>query len=139
MKAQTIRTDLGENLVVISEREYLALRARAGDEDAEDEMTVLIAAEAQRNLDEGRDVILPDWFAKAAMNGNGSILRGLRKHRGLSQAQVAETSGITQGYYSDVERGAAVPTVEVLDRISAALDLDPGWMRRIERNRVAGA
>lgn len=139
MKPQTIKTDLGENLVVITEREYLALRARAGDEDAEDEMTVIIAAERQRDLDEGRDVILPEWFATAAMKGDGSILRGLRKHRGLSQAQVAEAAGITQGYYSDVERGGAVPTVELLDRISHALDLDPGWMRRIERNRVAGA
>ena len=139
MKPQVIETDLGEQLVVISQREYLALRARAGDEDAEDEMTVLIAAERQRDLDEGRDVLLPEWFATAAMKGNGSILRGLRKHRGLSQAQVAAAAGITQGYYSDVERGGAVPTVEVLDRISAALDLDPGWMRRIERNRVAGA
>lgn len=51
----------------------------------------------------------------------------------------AETAGITQGYYSDVARGGAAPTVEVLDRISHALDLDPGWMRRLERNRVAGA
>ena len=138
MKAQTIRTDLGENLVVLGERDYLALRARAGDEDAEDEMTLLIGGQAQRDLDEGRDVILPDWFCAAAANGNGSVLRGLRKHRGLSQAHVAEAAGITQGYYSEVERGGAVPTLDALDRISAALDLDPGWMRRLERNRVTG-
>ena len=67
------------------------------------------------------------------------MLRGLRKHRGLSQVQVAESAGITQGYYSEVERGGAIPTAEVLDRISAALDLDPTWMRRLERSRVTGA
>ncbi|HEX8168477.1 MAG TPA: helix-turn-helix transcriptional regulator [Beijerinckiaceae bacterium] len=139
MKPQFITTDLGEKLVVLTHREYLALRARAGDEEAEDAMTEIIAAERQRDLDAGRDVVLPGWFCDAAAKGDGSVLRGLRKHRGLSQAQVAEAAGITQGYYSDIERGGAVPTVEVLDRISQALDLDPSWMRRLERNRVPGA
>ncbi|MGA0594901.1 helix-turn-helix domain-containing protein [Enterovirga sp. CN4-39] len=139
MKPQLIRTDLGEELVVLTHREYLALRARAGEEDAEDEMAGLIAAERLRDLDEGRDVVLPEWFCDAAAKGEGSVLRGLRKSRALSQAQVATKAGITQGYYSDVERGAAIPTLDVLDRISAALDLDPQWLRRLERNRVAAA
>jgi DNA-binding XRE family transcriptional regulator len=85
------------------------------------------------------DVVLPGWFCDAAARGDGSVLRGLRKHRGLSQVQVAESAGITQGYYSEIERGGAIPTAEVLDRISAALDLDPTWMRRLERSRVTGA
>jgi DNA-binding XRE family transcriptional regulator len=139
MRPQFITTDLGEKLVVLTHREYLALRARAGDEEAEDAMTEIIAAERQRDLEAGRDVVLPEWFCDAAAKGDGSVLRGLRKHRGLSQAQVAEAAGITQGYYSDIERGGAVPAVEVLDRISQALDLDPSWMRRLERNRVSGA
>jgi len=139
VKPQFITTDLGEKLVVLTHREYLPLCARAGDEEAEDAMTEIIAAERQRDLDEGRDVVLPEWFCDAAARGDGSVLRGLRKHRGLSQAQVAEAAGITQGYYSDIERGGAIPTAEVLDRISAALDLDPTWMRRLERSRVTGA
>ena len=139
MKPHLIKTDLGEELVILTNREYLALRARAGDDEAEDEMSALIAIERQRDLDEGRDVVLPGWFCDAAAKGDGSVLRGLRKERSLSQAQLAEKAGITQGYYSDVERGGAVPTVDVLDRISAALSLDPRWMRALERNRVAGA
>ena len=139
MKPQMFKTDLGEELVILSHREYIALRARAGDEEAEDEMSALIAIERQRDIDAGRDVALPGWFCDAAAKGDGSVLRGLRKMRGLSQAQVAEMAEITQGYYSEVERGGAIPTVELLDRISEALDLDPQWMRRLERNRVAGA
>src|SRR4051812_43474682 len=127
MKPHIITTDLGEQLVVMSHREYLALRARAGDEDAEDAMTDIIAVERLRDLDEGRDVILPGWFAEAAATGEGSVLRGLRRHRQMSQADVAAAAGITQGYYSDVERGAAVPTVETLDRISDALGLERTW------------
>lgn len=139
MKPQMIRTESGEELVILSHREYLALRAQAGDEEAEDAMTAIIAAERIRDIETGRDVILPGWFVDAAMKGDGSVLRGLRRHRGLSQADVASRVGITQGYYSDVERGGAVPTSDVLDRISNALDLDPAWMRCLERNRVAGA
>src|SRR3954470_12160900 len=136
---QFITTDLGEKLVVLTHREYLALRARAGDEEAEDAMTEIIAAERQRDLNDGRDVVLPGWFCDAAAKGGGSVLRGLRKYRGLSQVQVAAAAGITQGYYSDIERGGGVPTVDVLDRISEALNLDPNWMRRLERDRVTGA
>lgn len=139
MKPQMIRTDLGEELVVITRREYLALRARAGDEDAEDEMTLLLAAEAKADLETGREIGLPGWFADAAAKGDGSVLRGLRKHRGLSQDAVAQAAGITQGYYSEVEQGRKVPTLDVLDRISTALELDPAWLRRLERVRVVGA
>jgi len=102
-------------------------------------LTVVIASERQADLDAGRDVALPGWFVDAAMKGEGSILRGLRKHRQMSQEDVAKAADITQGYYSEVERGVAVPTVQALDRISDALTLDRRWMRAIERNRVVGA
>ena len=139
MTPQTITTPLGEELIVLARRDYLALLARAGDEEAEDEIDAIIAAERIRDIESGRDVILPGWFCEAAAKGDGSVLRGVRKHRGMSQAEVAGRAGLSQGYYSDVERGAAVPTVEALDRISSALDLDPSLMRRLERNRVVGA
>ncbi|GJE61475.1 helix-turn-helix domain-containing protein [Methylobacterium trifolii] len=139
MNPQFIKTELGEELVVLTRRDYLVLLAQAGDEEAEDILTVEIAAKVRADLDAGREVLLPDWFAQAAMKGEGSVLRGLREHRGLSQDSVAATAGITQGDYSEIERGAAVPTVEVLDRISDALDLDRTWMRCLERDRVAGA
>lgn len=139
MKPQFIRTDLGEELVVLTKRDYTALLAQSGDEEAEDAMTVAIAAERRADLDAGRDVVLPGWFAEAATRGDGSVLRGLRKHRRMSQEDVATAAEITQGYYSEIERGIAVPTVEVLDRISGALDLDRRWMRALERDRVTGA
>jgi hypothetical protein len=46
MKPQVIVTEGGEKLVILTERDYDALLARAGDEDAEDRMTVRIAAQA---------------------------------------------------------------------------------------------
>jgi hypothetical protein len=45
MSIQTLRTPSGDEMVVMSRREYIALLASAGDEDAEDVMTVIIANE----------------------------------------------------------------------------------------------
>ena len=47
MHIQTITTEAGEELVILSRRAFDALMARAGDEDAEDRMTLIIAAEAR--------------------------------------------------------------------------------------------
>ena len=44
---QTIRTDKGEELVVMSRRDYDALLARAGDDEAQDRMSVQLATEAR--------------------------------------------------------------------------------------------
>jgi len=94
VKPQFIITDLGEKLVVLTHREYLALCARAGDEEAEDAMTEIIAAERQRDLDEGRDVVLPAWFCDAAARGDGSVLRGCRSQSrpGSRRASTARSS-----------------------------------------------
>jgi DNA-binding XRE family transcriptional regulator len=139
MEVQIIRTESGEELVVLSRRAYDALRARLGDEEAEDRMTLRLAAEFERDLAAGTEFVLPGWFANAAASGNGSVIRGLRQYRGKSQQDVATAAGITQGYFSDVERGAKVPTVAVLDAISDALDCDRRWLRALERGRVTGA
>jgi hypothetical protein len=51
MTVQTLTTQSGEELVVLSRRDYDALLARSGDEEAEDRMTLVFAAErAPRRL-----------------------------------------------------------------------------------------
>ncbi len=49
MGVQIIKSPSGEEMVVLSFREYTALRARAGDEDAEDIMTELIVEERKND------------------------------------------------------------------------------------------
>ena len=44
-KPQFIRTEAGEEFVVLSRRDYDAMRARLGDEDAEDRMTARMVKE----------------------------------------------------------------------------------------------
>src|SRR3712207_4623034 len=99
MKHQIITTESGEELVVLTRRDFDALRARAGDEDAEDIMTERIITEARQALAEGRETLLPGEFVDAVMKGRGFPFRGLREHAGLTQAKVAERAGIAQGYY----------------------------------------
>jgi hypothetical protein len=68
---QTIRTENGDELVVLSRRDYDVLLARAGDEDAEDRMTLIIAAEARSERP------LPESVSSAILGGD-SILKALR-------------------------------------------------------------
>ncbi len=44
-----------------------------------------------------------------------------RTELGLSQVQLGERSGVSQGYISDLERGEKEPTVSIAKKIAAAL------------------
>jgi transcriptional regulator with XRE-family HTH domain len=52
----------------------------------------------------------------------GSRVKSLRLKRELSQAQVAETSGISSKYLGEVERGEANISLELITRIATALN-----------------
>lgn len=47
----------------------------------------------------------------------------LRKSRGLTQAQIAKTAGIPRPTWANVESGSANPTLQVLLKISSALQV----------------
>jgi transcriptional regulator with XRE-family HTH domain len=51
----------------------------------------------------------------------GRRVRRFRTERGLSQEKAAEQSGISSKYMSDLERGEANVSVQVLERVAAAL------------------
>ncbi|MNQ42150.1 HTH-type transcriptional regulator SinR [compost metagenome] len=56
----------------------------------------------------------------------GDNVRRLRKHKGLTQAQLASASGLDLRYLGGIERGAGNPSVDVLGRLAGALDVHPG-------------
>lgn len=61
------------------------------------------------------------------MDGRARVafhLRRLRVERGLSQEALAVDAGVDRSYVSGLERGAFNPTVDVLDRLAAALGGD---------------
>lgn len=61
---------------------------------------------------------MEDW--KAIIGGN---VRRLRQAKGLTQEQLAVDSGIDLTYAGGIERGKRNPSLEVLVRIAAALDV----------------
>jgi len=54
----------------------------------------------------------------------GRAVRERRHALGLSQVELAARAGMTQPALSRLEAGGAIPTIPLLDRISAALDAD---------------
>jgi ribosome-binding protein aMBF1 (putative translation factor) len=54
----------------------------------------------------------------------GKAVRDRRLALGLSQAELATRAGMTQPALSRLEAGGVIPTIPLLDRISAALDAD---------------
>lgn len=63
-------------------------------------------------------------------------LKKLREQSGLSQAEVAEKSELSQNYYSSIEtgiRGDKLP-VQTAKKIASALDFD--WSRFYEEKNI---
>ena len=58
----------------------------------------------------------------------GREVRRWRLSRGLTLAQVGERSGLNVGYLSQIENEKAVPSLEALATIAAALDVPPAWL-----------
>lgn len=118
---QLIRTD-GEDLVVLSRRDYDALRARAGDPVGEDLMTGRIVAETQ-----GRTALPPEVLDRILDGGNAVAV--VAEHRGLSQAELARRTGLSQPFLSKLMRGGVGGGRETLARLCEALNVSQDVLR----------
>lgn len=113
-------------MVIISRADYEALLQRAADAD-EDEADVAIYDERKARLAAGEADKLPLEVSAAMLKGD-KLLKALRGWRDMTQAQVAEASGIGQGYYSEIEKGTRRGSQEVLSSIAKALDIPAAWL-----------
>src|SRR5947207_10004553 len=91
---QVITTDGGEELIVLTRRDYDALLAQAGDEEAEDRMTARLIEESEAAIARGEDVMLPLEVWRAMESGENRV-RVLREHRGLSREELARRAGLS--------------------------------------------
>jgi PHD/YefM family antitoxin component YafN of YafNO toxin-antitoxin module len=94
-------TARGEELVLLSRRDYDAMLARLGDEEAEDRMTERLVDEARERIASGEEDLV-----RAGADGRpprvdsepfGQAVRRLRKEQGRSQQELAAIVEITQG------------------------------------------
>lgn len=77
-------------------------------------------AQQRRNSDEYRE-----GYAEARRAFLiGQAVRERRLALGLSQVELAERAGMTQPALSRLESGGVVPTIPLLERITAALDAE---------------
>ena len=127
IRPQTIRSSSGEELVVITRAEYDALVAAAVDA-AEDAADVLTYDERKAEL-AGAGVVpaLPPEVTGAMLSGD-SLLRALRKWKKMTQLQLADRTGLAQGYISDLEARRKVGSPETLRMLAMALDIDQAWL-----------
>jgi transcriptional regulator with XRE-family HTH domain len=69
----------------------------------------------------------------------GLNIQELRRAKKLSQEELADMSKVHQTYLSGVETGKRNASLLVLERIAAALGVDPEELVRRRRRRAAGA
>lgn len=122
---QTLTTESGEELVVLSRREYDMLLARLGDEDAEDRAAAHLIREAR----ERRSVLpsLPAWLSTAILAGEHPM-RAARKRAGLNQVELAARLDLSQGHISDFENGKKSLGPKALARAAEVLGLEVEWL-----------
>lgn len=61
------------------------------------------------------------WAQNEAMNR----VKALRLKKGLSQVELAEKVGCSQGMISKIEKGLANPTLDLIEALARALDAEP--------------
>lgn len=67
---------------------------------------------------------MPKAPAAESVSGNiGTIIRGYRLQKGMSQGDIEKKTGLLRCYLSRVENGHTVPSLETLQKIAKALDL----------------
>ncbi|WP_433765553.1 cupin domain-containing protein [Pseudomonas putida] len=64
----------------------------------------------------------------------GTRIRGLRKRRGMTLAELAQQSELTAGYISQLERNLAYPSIPALFNIARSLGVTIQWFFASEAN-----
>ena len=124
---QIIRAPGGDEMVVLTRADYDDLVARAAEAD-EDAADAALFSDRMADLKTGRDVVLPAEVSGAMLKG-ATLLRALRKWRGVTQVQLAETTGLAQSYLSELEaQGGKKGTAEAWTKIAQALDVPTDWL-----------
>ncbi|MGX5803162.1 helix-turn-helix domain-containing protein [Bradyrhizobium sp. Arg314] len=121
---QIIKTPTGEELVVIPKADYEAL-LRAAEEALEDAADIAIYDE--RKADLKTDKTLPADVTMDVLRGS-SRLKALRNWRKLTQAELAATIDVSQGFLSDLEANRRKPSEQTSAMLAKALDIPREWI-----------
>jgi antitoxin component HigA of HigAB toxin-antitoxin module len=122
MKPQFIKTE-GEELVVLSRRDYEALIKRAKRVPDEDAGTARIIKKSDAALAAGDEMELPAQVAEAIARGDNP-LRVIREWRDMTQMYLGEMkTNVGQSTISALENGSRRGTTAVWKQLAQALDV----------------
>ena len=110
--AQIIQTG-GDDVVVLSRSDYDSLLARAGDPTAEDTMARRILAETKGQT------ALPAEVMDRLLDG-ANPMRVLMDLKGMTQADVARLTGLSQPFISKLTRGDVRGRSESIKKLARA-------------------
>lgn len=111
-----IRTPGGEELAILPRAEYEALAAARAEEESLVEAARAAFAAADAGLDDGLSAEEVAQLAEAS-----SPLAFWMSRRGMSQAELATRSGLSQPFVSKLVRGRAHGSIETLRKLADLL------------------
>jgi DNA-binding XRE family transcriptional regulator len=123
--SQIIRTPGGEELVVLPRAEYEALLERA-EHEAEDVDDVAVYDARKAELAAGGGILPPE--VSAAILRGVSRLKAIREWKDETQLHLAFTTGISQGYLSDLESGRRTGAPETIAKLAKVLGVPVEWL-----------
>ena len=111
----SFKTPSGEDMIVLSKADYDVLLERA--ELAED---IAAVDDYRRKLATGEEEAIPELFASRLIDGENPI-RVYRELRGLSARELADKTGISPAFLSEIENGKKEGGVSTLKKMAQAL------------------
>lgn len=109
---------MGEiNRITIEGKGYVLLP----EADYEDLIDIADARAIKARIDNGEET-WPDTIVKALLAGENAI-RAFRKYRGITSAELAKMTNLSQAYVSEIETGKKAGSIEALKAIAKALNV----------------
>ena len=118
MKTQFIEHNGEPEYAVVPIAEYRALLEKA---EALEDVVAYDAARAA--LETGADELVPSDVVDAILGGESPV-KVWRKHRGMTQTELAEAAGSKQPHIAQIESGQRTGTVAIMKRIAQVLGVD---------------
>jgi DNA-binding XRE family transcriptional regulator len=116
-KPTIITSPSGDRMAVIPLDEYERLVAAA-----EDLSDVRAYDDAKRRLESGEDELVPAEVVHRILDGENA-LRVWREYRGLTVKQLADRSGVSAPFVSQIENGQREGSVETMRKIADVLQI----------------
>ena len=117
LRRDRAQTGYCDRRIHAAELGYLAGMDRRG------RMGIVSRRDRQREIEEARE-LLKRWKARDWAEDEA------RRAKKLSQAQVASLAGVGQADVSDIERGAANPTLNRLEAVATAIGMEIAFVKR---------